>query len=140
MRQTVESTGKQLTQLGVFYAVPWPTNYVNDNAGMLRYAARDSANNTIVIIRIQLDEPSYRSWYGQITNRMDEYEDLAALIDPIIVKRFPWFDPQTYPSSQVTRFVCETNAHSRFFAKLTVNAVKSNGTHILFISSRISEK
>jgi hypothetical protein len=140
MKQTVESSGQQLTQLGSFYGIQWPANYINDHAGVLRYSARDSANNTIAIVRLEVDEASYRSWYGQITNRMNKYEELAAHVDPMITKRFPWYNPQAYPASQVTEFFCETNARPKFVAQLTVHAVKSTETHILFIHSWISGK
>jgi hypothetical protein len=140
LRQAEESPVQQLKQLGTFYGVQWPTNYANDQAGSLRYSARDFANNTVAVVCLQLDGASYQSWYSQVTNQMNVYEGLSAHVDPMIVKSFPWYNPQVYPASRVTRFVCETNSNKVLVAKLTVHAVNSNGVHLLFISSRISKK
>jgi hypothetical protein len=138
MKQSAEVAGQQLTKLGSFYGVQWPTNYSNGHAASVKYSALDYHDNTLTIIRLNLDEANYRSWYAAITNRMEEFEGLAAIEDKTF-GRFKWYNPHIYPRSQITQFFCASNASPNLIAQLTVYAVSSNDTHILFIESSISK-
>jgi hypothetical protein len=140
IKQSEESSVQQLQRMTTYYGIQWPTNYLNDQAGSLRYSARDSAKNIIVVVRVELDEASYEAWFSQIANQMKVYDRFSANVDPVIVERFPWYNPGVYPAAQVTRLVCETNGPAILVAKLTVHAVKSNGVRLLYISSQISER
>ncbi|HKS38901.1 MAG TPA: hypothetical protein VJW76_17030 [Verrucomicrobiae bacterium] len=119
------------------FGIKWPTNSNSNVGGAWTYRAPLDGNssNAVIVARLEIDQPSYRSWRSSVTNKLEEFTRWAPVRDPALLERFPWYDLHHHPASNVTHFFAKVDRRPAFSGKLEAFAVHTNGSYILYIQS-----